>query len=135
MVNAADKPTLLIVDDEPNFAESLRLAIEDAFTVSIVGSLAHAREVLKSSMPAAILLDLRLPDGESCELLREIRELSRLPVVFIMTAYTTVDSFIKTQNEGAVDYFPKPLDISQLKAALRIELRKRTLCDHQGRGV
>jgi DNA-binding NtrC family response regulator len=127
MVHAAEKPTLLIVDDEPNFAESLRLAIEDTFTVSIVGSLAHAREVLKNSMPAAILLDLRLPDGECCELLHEMRALSRLPVVFIMTAYTTVDSFIKTQNEGAVDYFPKPLDILQLKRALRLELGKRTL--------
>jgi two-component system response regulator PilR (NtrC family) len=127
MVNTADKPTLLIVDDETNFAESLQLAIEDVFTVSVAGSLARAREVLKNSMPAAILLDLRLPDGESGELLRDIKELSRLPVVFIMTAYATVESFIKTQHEGAVDYFPKPLDIVQLKRALRIELAKRTL--------
>jgi len=127
MINATIKPTLLIVDDEQNFAESLQLAIEDAFTVFVAGSLAHAREVLKKIMPAAILLDQRLPDGECGELLRELREFSRVPVVFIMTAYATVDSFIKTKNEGAVDYFPKPLDISQLKKALRIELGKRTL--------
>lgn len=125
MISAIDKPTLLIVDDEQNFAESLKMAIEDAFTVLVAGSLAHAREVLKNSMPAAILLDLRLPDGECSELLCDLRELSRLPVVFIMTAYATVDSFITTQNAGAVDYFPKPLNVSQLKNALKIELGKR----------
>jgi DNA-binding response OmpR family regulator len=125
MINTTDKPTLLIVDDEQNFAESLKLAIEDAFTVFVAGSLAHAREILKSGVPAAILLDLRLPDGECSDFLRELREFSRLPVVFIMTAYTSVDSFITTQSEGAVDYFPKPLDILQLKKALRIELEKR----------
>jgi len=125
MISAIDKPTLLIVDDEQNFAESLKMAIEDAFTVLVAGSLAHAREVLKNSMPAAILLDLRLPDGECSELLCDLREFSRLPVVFIMTAYATVDSFITTQNAGAVDYFPKPLNVSQLKNALKIELGKR----------
>ncbi len=125
MINTDDKPTLMIVDDEQNFAESLRLAIEDAFTVFVAGSLERAREVLKNSMPAAILLDLRLPDGEGAELLRELKEFSRPPVIIVMTAFATVDSFIKTRHEGAVDYFTKPLDILKLKKVLRIELGKR----------
>ncbi len=131
MLNTADKPTLMIVDDEQNFAESLRLAIEDAFTVFVAGSIDSARKALKRIMPAAILLDLRLPDGEGIELLQELRESSQLPIVIIMTAFATVDSFIRTRCEGAVDYFPKPLDISRLKRVLRIELEKRAPKNNQ----
>lgn len=127
MINAADKPTLMIVDDELNFTESLRLAIEDEFMVSVAGSLKGARELLMNDMPAAILLDMRLPDGEGVELLRELKEVSRLPVVIVMTAFGTIDNFIRTLHEGAIDYFTKPLDISTLKKALRTELEKRTL--------
>ncbi len=127
MINTGDKPTLMIVDDEQNFAESLQLAIEDAFTVFVAGSLKNAREVLKNKMPDAILLDLRLPDGEGIELLREMKEFSRLPVVIVMTAFAAVDSYIKMRQEGAVDYFSKPLDILKLKRVLKIELGKRTL--------
>ncbi len=127
MISMADKPTLMIVDDEENFTESLRLAIEDAFTVFIAGSIEGARKALKNIMPAAILLDMRLPDGEGMELLQELKKSNRLPIIIVMTAFATVDSFIKTRHEGAVDYFSKPLDISKLKRVLRIELEKRAL--------
>ncbi len=125
MATAFRKPTLMIVDDEQNFTESLQLAIEDEFAVSIAGNLESARAALRRSIPAAILLDLRLPDGEGTELLQELRNSNLHPVVIVMTAYATADSFIKTRHEGAVDYFPKPLDIPKLKRVLRIELRRR----------
>jgi two-component system response regulator AtoC len=126
MVNTFNKPTLMIVDDERNFTESLRLAIEDDFTVSVAGSLEHARELLKNSMPDAILLDLRLPDGEGVDLLDDLKTFSRQPVVIIMTAYATVDSLIKTRQEGVIDYFSKPLDLLQLKRVLKMELAKKS---------
>jgi len=125
MINTTDKPTVLIVDDEMNFAESLQMAIEDTFTVSVAGSLERAREILKYTKPAAILLDLRLPDGEGVELLRTLKECDQLPVVIVMTAFAEVESFIITRNEGAVDYFPKPLDIVKLKKVLTTELRNK----------
>jgi DNA-binding NtrC family response regulator len=120
MINAVDKPTLLIVDDEQNFTESLQFALEDEFTVSIAASLKIAREALKKTTPAAILLDLRLPDGEGIELLYELKESSKLSVVIIMTAYATVESIVAALSKGAVDYFIKPLDIEKLKIKLRM---------------
>ncbi len=133
MVNTTDKPTVMIVDDELNFAESLQLAIEDEFAVSVAASLERAREILQNSMPDAILLDLRLPDGEGAELLRELKGFSQLPVVIVMTAFAQVDSFIKTRTEGAIDYFPKPLDILKLKRVLRIELRKKNSIENSSK--
>ena len=124
-MNVPEKPTLLIVDDEQNFTESLRFAIDGDFTVSVADSLESARELLKDGMPAVILLDLRLPDGEGIELLHELKASSPMPVVVIMTAFATVDNFIRAQHEGAVDFFPKPLDILKLKRVIRIELEKK----------
>ena len=123
--NTTEKPTLMIVDDEQNFAESLRMAIEDTFTVSVAVSLERARQILKNGVPDVILLDLRLPDGYGVELLNELEGYSRLPIVIVMTAFATVDSFIRTQQGGAVDYFNKPLDIAELKRVIKIELKRR----------
>jgi DNA-binding response OmpR family regulator len=127
MYNFSKKPTLMIVDDEKNFTESLQLALEDEFTVSTAASLEIAREALKRSSPAAILLDMRLPDGEGIEFLRELKEFSKLPVVIVMTAYATVESIVKGLSEGAVDYIIKPMDIEKLKLKLRIYLGDRAL--------
>ncbi len=125
MINMADRPTLMIVDDEQNFTESLRLAIEDAFTVSVASSLKIAREALKRTLPDAILLDLRLPDGDGMDLLHELKESVQSTVVIVMTAYASAASIVKALNGGAVEYFAKPLDILRLKSVLRAELGKR----------
>ncbi len=123
-MNTPDKPSLLIVDDERNFTESLQFAIEDEFMVSVAKDLESARHELRRSVPAAVLLDLRLPDGDGIELLREIRHLNHPPVVVVMTAFATVDTFFAALREGAADYVAKPLHIQTLKNKLRGALDK-----------
>jgi len=120
-----DKPMLMIVDDEQNFTESLQLAIEDEFTVSVAGSLESARQALKSFQPAAVLLDLRLPDGDGLELLHDLNKLAKLPVVVVMTAYKSVESIVKALSEGAVDYYIKPLNIEKLKLELKKNIQSK----------
>jgi DNA-binding NtrC family response regulator len=127
MGGKADKPVVLIVDDERNFTESLKLAIEDAYTVSDAGSISHAREILKENIPDAILLDVRLPDGEGSELLQELSASGPMPVVIVMTAHATVENAIRALKEGAVDYVTKPLDIDKLKRELGVYLENRSL--------
>ncbi len=121
------KPTIVIVDDEKNFTESLQLAIEDTFTVTVCDSLSRAREALTLNNPDAILLDVHLPDGEGIQLLHELRDSGRTPVVIVMTAYATVESAVRALKEGAVDYFIKPLEIDKLKRELRLHLENRDL--------
>jgi DNA-binding NtrC family response regulator len=121
------KPTIMIVDDERNFTESLQLAIEDAFTVVSASSLSMARAALKDSMPDAILLDVYLHDGEGIELLRELKKKGRMPIVIVMTAFATVENAVRALKEGAVDYVTKPLDIDKLKRELGVYLENRSL--------
>jgi len=127
MADPRPRPSLLIVDDEINFRESLEMAIEDTFTVTVADSLATARECLKKGVPDAVLLDIRLPDGDGVELLEDLKSSRRMPVVFVMTAYATVESAVKTLREGATDYIVKPFDLAKLKRELTVYLENRSL--------
>ncbi|MCL4491419.1 MAG: sigma-54 dependent transcriptional regulator [Nitrospirae bacterium] len=121
------KPYLLIVDDEPHFSESLQLALEDTYLVSKIHSLGSARESLKEKVPDAVLLDLRLPDGNGIDFLGALKESSPMPVVIVMTAHATIDNAVTALKEGAVDYLTKPLDIEKLKRELNVYLENRFL--------
>ncbi len=109
----------MIVDDEQNFTESLQLAVEDEFTVTVAGSLESARQALKRFQPAAILLDLQLPDGNGLELFSDLGKLAQLPAVVVMTAHASLESYVRTLGEGGIDCLVKPLNIKKLKSALK----------------
>ncbi len=121
IMSLLDKPSLLIVDDEQNFAESLLLAMEDQFTVTIVNNLENAQKEINRSIPSVVLLDLRLPDGDGMELLRELRSIGT-PIVVVMTAYATVETYLSASCLGAEDYVAKPLNVYQLKYHLKNKL-------------
>ncbi|HEY1405816.1 MAG TPA: response regulator, partial [Spirochaetota bacterium] len=121
------KPEILIVDDELNFSESLKMTLEDSFEVSIANSLAAARKFLKQGPPDAILLDIRMPDGDGIEFLQEIKNFNTDPVIIIMTAFATLNNAIDALKKGAVDYFTKPIDIDKLKRELDVYIENRFL--------
>ena len=121
------RPHVLIVDDELNFSESLKMALEDSFDISMVNSLADAGDFLKRELPDAVLIDVRLPDGNGIDFIHAIRELDSTPVVIAMTAYATVNNAIEALKQGAVDYFTKPIDIEKLKRELSVYLENRLL--------
>ena len=121
------KPTLLIVDDEPNFRESLEMALDDDFSIATAASLAQAGAALQLKIPDAILLDIRLPDGDGIELLHELKRGAKLPVVIVMTAHATVENAVKALKEGAADYVVKPFEIERLKRELAVHLENRSL--------
>ncbi len=115
----------MIVDDERNFTESLQLAIEDQYQVTIVDTLMAARRELSRGTPDVILLDLRLPDGNGLELLREVKKSALSPVVLILTAFATIESFVTAAHLGAEDYVTKPLDIERLKMQINRHMAAR----------
>ncbi len=125
-MNIPDRPTVMIVDDERNFTESLQLAIEDEFSVSVAGSLESARQALERFQPAAILLDLRLPDGDGLELFHDLKKLSKLPVVVVMTAHASLESYAKTLGKGGIGYLVKPLNIEKLKSELKKHIKNNS---------
>jgi DNA-binding NtrC family response regulator len=121
------KPDLVIIDDEPHFSESLQMALEDTYDVSQVHSVSRAREFLDKKHPDVILLDIKLPDGSGIDFLRELKTIRPIPIVFVMTAYATIDNAVASLKEGAVDYFTKPLDIEKLKREINVYIENKVL--------
>ena len=88
MERAEDK-TILVVDDEPNIREYLRMVLEDAgFNVVVAGDGVEALEIIRKSKPDFISLDLIMPRKSGHKLLYELnkdKELSRIPVLIVTT--------------------------------------------------
>jgi DNA-binding response OmpR family regulator len=123
---------ILICEDDPDAATILsEMAGELGIGSTIVGSLAAAEAALRGPVPyTALLLDLRLPDGNGLDLLKRLRAdpaTQALPVLIVSGDPAT------PQSLDVLDWLQKPVDITRLKAALahaRSDERTRLLVLH-----
>ncbi len=116
------RPTVLVVEDEPDVARLLQLMLEGGgYQVALAANLAEARYTLAKYDIAAVTLDLRLPDGHGFEILLEVQRLLRkkdLPVIVISAA---ADQGQLNLQGGMhiVDWLDKPIDPQRLLIGLR----------------
>ncbi len=107
--------TVLVVDDEPIIRRALvdRLE-EEGFSATGAESLAKARQVLAAEAIDAILLDLKLKDGDGLDLLEEVRkDRPALPVI-VVSAFGDSARAIRAMKLGAFEYVTKPFDLDAL---------------------
>jgi len=123
-VDRHERPYLIIVDDEINFGESLQLALDDVYDVLVTHSVEEARYSFREKFPAVVLIDMRLPDGDGIDVLRELKLYGEMPIAIVMTACVTRGNSVKALKEGAADYITKPFEIDQLKRDIFRNLRK-----------
>ncbi len=119
--------TILVVEDEPQVAASLRDLLErEGYTVKVAGSLAEARAALAWTGDTidGMLLDWRLPDGEGIDLLKELRKTSELPVLMVTARVEVIDRVLGLEI-GADDYVTKPVEPRELLARIKARLRPR----------
>ncbi len=120
----------LIVDDDPDVVDWLQeVARMEGFTVARAHSLRDARIELGRQRPDVLLTDLRLPDGEGIELVRELEKPDATEVI-IVTGHATVDSAVAALRAGASDYLVKPADLDRVQAVLR-HARKTSALQHE----
>jgi DNA-binding NtrC family response regulator len=120
---------VLIVDDERGIREGLAAAVEGAGHRALPApGLAEARRLIAAEPVDAILLDIRLRDGDGLDLLRELRGGAHreIPVV-VATAYGDSDRTIEAMRDGAFDYVTKPFDLPLLLSTVERALRQRNL--------
>jgi two-component system, NtrC family, response regulator AtoC len=119
---------LLIVDDERLIRWSLEQTLaKDGYEVSSVATGEAALAAVRQDPPDLILLDLKLPDTDGLQVLRQIRELSPHVQVLIMTAYADVGTAVQAMKLGAYDYISKPIDFESLAMTLRNALEASQL--------
>jgi two-component system response regulator PilR (NtrC family) len=114
---------VLVVDDEPDICERLELTlVRMGLGVASVGSIAEAKERLKSERYDLCLTDMRLADGEGLELVRHIAGLAEDLPVAVITAYGSAENAVAALKAGAFDYVSKPVGLEQLRTLIRAAL-------------
>src|SRR5438552_1140191 len=126
---AFTRPLLMVVDDEPPVLKVIeRLAGKAGFDVVTCGSGSEAMRALMRKPADLAMVDLRMPDVNGLDLLRQIRSVVPSCEVILMTAYAAVDSAVEAIKLGAREYLTKPFDFDRLREVLgdiRLELERR----------
>ena len=118
------KLTILVIDDEVQILRLLRITLESAgFNVVEADKGRIGLEEAARCHPDAIVLDLGLPDLGGLEVLRQLREWSRVPVVVLTVLAAEADK-VAALDAGADDYLTKPFGSAELTARLRAVLRR-----------
>ena len=116
--------TILIVEDDVNISSLLRETLErEGYACVQAFSGTAARMLLSENSYAVVLLDLMLPGISGEEVLKEIRQRGKTPVI-VLTAKDTIDDKVEFLRSGADDYVTKPFDIKEVAARVEVQIRR-----------
>lgn len=120
------KKKIMVVDDDPNILNLMKIYIEHAhYQVIPVIDSTKAIQLFKIEMPDVVLLDIMMPQINGFELLTELRKFSNIPVIMLSAKGETVDK-VKGLELGADDYLVKPVDPTELMARIKAVFRRYT---------
>jgi len=116
---------VLVVDDEPQIRRFLRTSL-GAHGYAIIEAASGREAILKASCerPDIVILDLGLPDMDGMEVIRSVREWSKVPIIVLSVRGREADK-IAALDAGADDYVTKPFGMGELVARIRAALRNR----------
>ena len=115
---------ILIVDDDENICELLRLYLEkDGFDTIVANDGEQAVDFAAKYSPDLILLDIMLPKLDGWQVCREIRKTSETPIIMLTAKGETFDKILGLEL-GADDYVSKPFDTKEVIARIKAVLRR-----------
>ncbi|MBQ2237614.1 MAG: response regulator transcription factor [Clostridia bacterium] len=115
---------ILIVDDDENICELLRLYLEkDGFLTVVANDGEQAVEYSEKYTPDLILLDIMLPKLDGWQVCREIRKTNNVPIIMLTAKGETFDKILGLEL-GADDYISKPFDTKEVIARIKAVLRR-----------
>jgi DNA-binding NtrC family response regulator len=107
--------TLLIVDDEPSVAESLKIALKPDYRFLWATNGEEALKLFHRNQIHLILLDIILPNTDGLTLLKQFRDVEPSLPIIMLTATRMVKTAVEAMKLGATDYLNKPFDIEELQ--------------------
>lgn len=115
---------ILIVDDESNIVELIRLYLEkEGFSTVSARDGSDALAKFKSEAPDLIILDIMIPEPDGWQVCREIRRSSNVPIIMLTAKSETFDKVLGLEL-GADDYLTKPFEAKELVARVKAVLRR-----------
>lgn len=116
---------VLICEDNGELAELVQRGLAGrSLDSDVVDSLADAREALRGTNYAALVLDIGLPDGSGLSLLAELRDQGNPVPILLLTARGALDDRVGGLEAGADDYLVKPFALDELAARIKALLRR-----------
>jgi DNA-binding NtrC family response regulator len=111
---------IIVVEDDQSISKSLAAQLRlRRCDVLMVSTLAAAKEALTKDNFDMVFLDVRLPDGEGTDWLKELQLRPQRPLVVIMTGFGSVESAVDCMRNGAFDYLIKPFSDNQIEIVLK----------------
>ena len=119
MPTSNNPASVLVVDDEPDLRTLYELTLlREGYRVEAAQDLREARAALEGRRFHAIITDMRLPDGQGIELLREISRAQRNERAIVITAHGSAENAVEALKCGAFDYLTKPVDLKQFRSVV-----------------
>jgi len=119
---------ILVVDDEENIGRSLRMILErEGYQVNAVRSAAEMRAFPERARMDLYLFDVRLPDANGIDLLRELQAAEITAPVIMISGHATISDAVEATRAGAFDFLEKPLGRDRVMVAVKNALDQGTL--------
>src|SRR3954447_10189602 len=116
--------TILVVDDEPRIVDLVTTILEgQGYRVIEAGDGDAAITALREQLPDLVLLDVMLPGQDGFTVLKEIREISNVPVIMLTVQASEADK-VRGLELGADDYMAKPFGHRELVSRVKAQLRR-----------
>lgn len=126
-----DKQTIMMVDDDPNIAQLVRLYLEkEGFEVTVESRGDSALAAFQKNPPSLVLLDIMLPGMDGKQVCRAIRQISDIPIIMLSAKAETFDKVLGLEL-GADDYITKPFEGKELVARVKAVLRRAAPTDSE----
>ncbi|UCF70699.1 MAG: sigma-54-dependent Fis family transcriptional regulator [candidate division WOR-3 bacterium] len=117
---------ILIVEDKESFATMLKASLEDeSITAQLAKDGRAALRLFKKEKFEIALIDMKLPDIDGIELLRQLKRTDTDTKFLIMTAFGTIERAVEAMKLGAYDFLTKPFDVEQLIALIQRILQEQ----------
>ena len=120
---------ILVADDEQGMREACRrVLVSEGYEVEVAQDGVAALELCEAGKPfAAALIDLKMPRMGGLELIERLRENDADTVLFVITAYASIDTAVEATKRGAYGYIPKPFTPAELLLPVKNGLERRSL--------
>ncbi len=122
------KPRILVVDDEATARNGLaKLLQQEGYQVDVAADGVEALVCAAENAPALIVSDLKMPNMDGMELLKQLRERSMEIPTIVATAFGEVQTAVAAMRAGAEDYLTKPIDFDALLLVVERTLQRQEL--------
>ena len=112
--------TILIIDDEKEICESIKMILEyEGYVVDYSTSAKQGLNIIEEKQISCLLLDIQMPEMSGFEVLKKVKETTPSLSVIIISAHGSVENAIKATRLGAFDFIEKPIDRDKLLISVR----------------